>query len=132
MEMMSVWKFQILPARPGILGERYQIDKTIRTLADEVNDALRYPFRFHKVNKIVIKLGECDEPDYIEALGVGIKQYKEFDLSGYLLLEESEKERVVKKAILDTLNWLIEGFDDSTCFLNAKKRLNWNESEADA
>ena len=62
-------------------------------VADEVNDALRYPFKFHKVNKIVVCLGEgpTREPDYIEQLGVGLKQWRDFDLASYKKLDSSAK-----------------------------------------
>ncbi len=59
---MAVWKFQLLPGTPGILGERFQIDETMGLFANEVNDALHYPFRFHGVNKIVIELGPNVRP----------------------------------------------------------------------
>ena len=74
--------------------------------AREENAALRYPLRFHKVNKIVLCLGAGapNSPDYIEQLGVGLKQWPEFDLGAYSSMGAREKIAALRSVVLETFD----------------------------
>lgn len=103
------------------------MDSVCDDVAGEVNDALRYPFNFHKVNKIVVCLGEgpTHEPDYIEQLGVGLKQWRDFDLASYQKLESSAKVAAIREVTLRTFEWLERNFDDAQFVAIGRKNLAW-------
>jgi hypothetical protein len=90
----------------------------------EVNDALPYPFKFHKVNKIVVCLGPTPEAerDYVELLGVGLKQWPEFNLSQYVSLSDSEKTEALRRVVTQTFAWLLDTFPDAQFVEIAKGR----------
>jgi hypothetical protein len=94
---------------------------------NEVNDALRYPFRFHKVNKIVLCLGpgQPNARDYVELLGVGHKQWPDFDLGAYVAMNEQEKVEALRSIVLATFDWLESNFDDAQFVAIGRKNLAW-------
>jgi hypothetical protein len=61
----SRWKFQIMPYQRDVVARGFRMDAVGEAVEREVNEALPYPFKFHKVNKIVICLGPApaDEKD---------------------------------------------------------------------
>jgi hypothetical protein len=103
------------------------MDEVSKSVEDEVNDALKYPFRFHKVNKIVLCLGpgEPNARDYIEQLGVGLKQWPDFDLGAYVKMNRQEKIEVLRSVVLDTFDWLEQTFDDAQFVAVGRKNLPW-------
>lgn len=106
------------------------MDDACESVAQEVNDALRYPFNFHKVNKIVLCLGKSEiaAPDYIEQLGVGTKQCLDFDLDGYSNLSRQERVFAIRSVVLDTFSWLEGNFADAQFVSVARKNLYWVSS----
>ncbi len=103
------------------------MDPVGQTVESEVNDALRYPFKFHGVNKIVVKLGKSpvESPDYVELLGVGVKQYPDFCAQSYLQkCEEGRREELVQISE-SVFGWLIHNFDDAEFARRAAERLEW-------
>lgn len=124
---MSAWKFQIIANEEDIAGQRSHMDPTGKELEDEVNDALRYPFKFHKVNKIVLCLGkkEGEEGDYAERLGVGLKQWPNFDLHAYVRMTDEDKIEALRAIVIETFDWLEANFDDAHFVSIARKNLTW-------
>jgi hypothetical protein len=124
---MAQWKFQIISNRPGFIGKGRLMDSVCDAVADEVNDALRYPFKFHKVNKIVLCLGEgpIKEADYVEQLGVGLKQWREFDLDWYRQQDSSGKIDALRTVVRDTFDWLESTFNDAKFVAIARRNLSW-------
>jgi len=99
---------------------------------NKVNDALKYPFGFHKVNKLVLKLGpsEVASPDYHEyPLGVAIKQVPEFSARAYIRLSGLEKETLLKSITLECFYWLLDNFDDADFVTKGMKNLGWDFAE---
>jgi hypothetical protein len=124
------WSFQILPLTPGVLGKGYRVDSITQTIEDEVNDALPYFFRFHKISKLVIGLGpKQKERDYHEIGGVAQKHYPDFDVHKYATLSNEEKVVAMRRIVMEVFDWLIATFDDSQCFQTAKRGLNWRSSK---
>ena len=126
---MAVWKFQIYPAEPDQLGNRYSMDSAAKAFEKRVNDALRYPFGFHKVNKLCICLGPSknERPLWKEALGVGDRHYPEFVFSRYLSLSPKERADELERITKDVFGWLLASFEDSNFVLIAAKNLGWSE-----
>lgn len=121
------WSFQLLPNTRDLLGTGYRIDEVGQAVENEVNEALPYYFRFHKIGKLVIGLGPNQkEKDYVELLNVAQKQCPGFDLLRYRDSDRSEKERMLKRTIYEVFDWLTAHFDDADCFRTAKEKLNWN------
>jgi hypothetical protein len=123
----SRWKFQIKPNQRDVVARGFRMDAVGEAVEREVNEALPYPFKFHKVNKIVICLGPApaDEKDYVELLGIGLKQWPEFNLQHYLSLSEAEKTWALKRAVTQTFEWLVETFPDAQFAETAKRHLIW-------
>jgi len=124
---MAQWKFQISPNETDIIGVRYRVDEVTQNFENKVNDALKYPFRFHKVNKLVLKLGptEADYPDYHESSGVAIKQVPNFSAHAYIKLSDAEKETLLKKITLDCFYWILENFEDADFVTKGLINLGW-------
>jgi hypothetical protein len=124
---MSQWKFQLCPNEKNRLGVGFQLDPTGQAFEDRVNDALKYPFRFHRVNKIVIRLGPSDvrEKDYVELLGVGQKQYPDFSCDQYLAASALEREQTLTAIVKDVFRWLLIEFEDSQFVEKAARNLGW-------
>jgi hypothetical protein len=131
---MSQWKFQIISNRQGFLAKGRLMDPVCAGVADEVNDALRYPFKFHMVNKIVVCLGEgpMQEPDYIEQLGVGLKQWRDFDLDSYQKLDSPARIAAIREVTLRTFEWLERNFDDAQFVAIGRKNLAWAQMPPNA
>jgi hypothetical protein len=124
---MARWKFQLCPNEKGRLGVGYRLDPIGQAFEKRVNDALRYPFRFHRVNKLVICLGPTDarETDYIELLGVGQKQYPEFSYDHYIAASPQEREQMLTAITKDVFGWLLMQFEDSQFVEKAARNLDW-------
>ena len=124
---MAHWMFQFLPNERDVVAVGYRMDATGEALELEVNAAIRYPLKFHKVSKIVVALGPAPRPEreYIEVLGVGKKQWPMFDLRGYVAMAESEKIQTLRKVTMDTFAWLEASFDDADFATLARNRLKW-------
>jgi len=124
---MPQWKFQLFPNEKGRLGIGYRLDPVGQAFENRVNDALRYPFRFHKVNKLVIHLGPKDAPekDYAELLGVGLKQYPEFSYDDYLAASPQGREEMLTAITKDVFGWLLMRFEDSQFVQEAARNLGW-------
>lgn len=127
---MARWKFQIISNQPGFIANGRLMDAACNSVADEVNDALRYPFRFHRVNKIVVCLGDgpAREPDYVEQLGVGLKQWRDFDLASYQALDTPGRIRAIRDVTLRTFDWLEGNFDDAQFVAIGRRNLSWAQA----
>jgi len=125
----SYWKFQIKPNQRDVVARGFRMDAVGEAVEREINKALPYPFKFHKINKIVICLGAAPEgeKDYLELLGVGLKQWPEFNLQHYLSLSEAEKTWALRRAVTQTFEWLVETFPDAQFVETAKRHLGWAE-----
>jgi hypothetical protein len=126
---MSVWKFQFYPAQPDQLGKRFALDATAKDFETRVNDALRYPFSFHKVNKLCICLGPSASPRplYREALGVADRHYPDFSFSSYLKLLPEQRALELERITKEVFAWLHESFEDANFVLVGAKHLGWGE-----
>ena len=126
---MSQWKFQIISNRPDFIAKGRLMDEVCDTVANEVNSALRYPFKFHKVNKIVICLGRgrISEPDYVEQLGVALKQWPDFDLDGYKEMDSNAKINALQSVVLTTFDWIESNFHDAQFVAIGRQNLTWQE-----
>ena len=124
---MAQWKFQIISNKSGAVGKRRLMDAVSKAVENEVNDALRYPFKFHKVNKIVVCLGpgEPNAPDYIEMSGVGLKQWPNFDLDAYARMSEQGKIEALRSVVLTTFLWLERNFEDAHFVSVGRENLSW-------
>ena len=120
------WSFQLLPNTPSVLGKGCRVDPTTQSIEDEVNEALPYYFKFHKISKLVIRLGQKEgERDYHEFDGVAQKYYPDLDVHQYAGLSDEEKVATMRRIILEVFDLLITKFEDAQCFQTAKLNLNW-------
>lgn len=103
------------------------MDNVGEEVEQSVNDAIRYPFNFHGINKIVIRLGPVatETPDYIELLGVGRKQYPNFDARRYILLSEYERRDLLFEVVKSVFAWFLLNFDDADFVKIATQKLGW-------
>ncbi len=126
---MAQWKFQLCPNEKDSLGNGFRVDPIAQAVEDEINDALRYPFKFHGVNKIVIRFGPSlkSEKDYHEHIGVGIKQYPDFSTVDYLASSDNEKRVIMEEISKDVFRWLMAEFDDTEFLDEAIKNLGWTD-----
>ena len=126
---MSVWKFQLYPAQPDQLAKRFAVDAAAKAFEQRVNDALRLPFSFHKVNKLCICLGASKTPRevYREALGVADRHYPDFSCSHYLSLSVEERMLELERVTRDVFAWLHANFEDANFVLVGAKNLGWHE-----
>ncbi len=124
---MAIWKFQLLPARPDFLGVGWRMDSAGQEFEKSVNDALRYPFRFHKINKLVLQLGLTEPPkqDYVELLGVAIKQCPRFNLEHYCGLSNQERLEVLRLQTTQVFAWLQATFPDAQFIDVGVRNLGW-------
>lgn len=124
---MAQWKFQLCPHQKDVIGIGFRMDPIGQKVENEVNDALRYPFRFHGVNKIVVKLGKSpvDSPDYVEMAGVGVKQYPDFCAQSYLQKSDEERREELIQISKSVLGWFLHNFDDAEFARKAAERLEW-------
>jgi|JI6StandDraft_1071083.scaffolds.fasta_scaffold19309_5 hypothetical protein len=128
------WSFQLLPLTTDVLGTGYRVDPATQSVEDEVNIALPYYFRFHKISKLVVSLGPTDgirgKRDYHEILGVAEKHYPDFDIHAYAALSDVMKIQEMRRIVMSVLDWMIATFDDSQCFQTAKTKLRWSITDA--
>src|SRR3982750_1398502 len=119
---MAVWKFQLLPHVPDVIGRGYRMDPIGQAIDQEVNDALPYRFRFHKISKIVLVLGPGSMLDsiYTEALGVAQKVVPSFDLLEYARASEARKVSMLRAVIVSELQWFEQSFDDAGFIAKAR------------
>ena len=124
---MAVWKFQLLPHVPDVIGRGYRMDPIGQAIDQEVNDALPYRFRFHKISKIVLVLGPGSMLDsiYTEALGVAQKVVPSFDLLEYARASEARKVSMLRAVIVSELQWFEQSFDDAGFIAKARAKLTW-------
>ena len=124
---MAQWKFQISPNEKDRISFGYGLDSVGKAFESRVNDALRYPFRFHKVNKLVIHLGRADvfKKDYEELLGVGLKHYPEFSYDDYIATSPEERERMLTTITKNVFRWLLAEFEDAQFVEKAAHNLGW-------
>ena len=103
------------------------MDAVCHSVESEVNDALRYPLNFHKVNKIVLCLGKTAPPvrDYIELLGVGQKQVPTFDLTAYEHNSTEGRIEMLRRTVRDELAWFEDSFQDANFVSVARRNLPW-------
>lgn len=103
------------------------MDSVGEVIESAINDALRYPFKFHGVNKIVVRLGASPikTPDYIEMEGVGKKQFPEFNPQAYLALKEAQRQECLIAIAKSVFQWLTQNFEDADFARSAAERLNW-------
>jgi hypothetical protein len=126
---MSVWKFQLYPAQPDRISKRFAMDAAAQAFESRVNAALRYPFAFHKVNKLCICLGPSTSPraDYREQLGVADRHYPDFSYSHYLSLSPDDRTQELERITKDVFAWFHANFDDANFVLVGAKNLGWSE-----
>ncbi|GEM_PF-2245508 len=124
---MSQWKFQFCPNEKDVIAAGYRMDDVGAAVEREVNDALRYPFGFHGINKVVIRLGlpRSYSQDYIELLGVGIKQYADFSARDYLRLPPAGRRECLLDIVKVTFSWFLDNFDDAFFVEKCVKNLGW-------
>ncbi len=125
---MSQWKFQISPNERNVIGVGYRMDNVAWTFEKKVNDALKYPFKFHKINKLVLKLGPSNvaSPFYHEGpLGVAIKQVPDFSAEDYVKLSEQDKEQLLEKITIESFCWILENFEDADFIRKGLIKLDW-------
>lgn len=124
---MPQWKFQLLPNEKDVVEKGYRMDSVGEAVEGKVNDALRYPFRFHGVNKLVLCLGRNPRfvDDYNELLGVAQKQCSNFDLRKYVNMNEAQKKDALVHAITESFAWFEANFEDVEFIEKAKKNLRW-------
>jgi hypothetical protein len=124
---MSRWKFQFVPNEKGVIGVGYRMDTVGELVEREVNAALRYPFKFHGVNKLVVELGPTtpERPDYIELAGVGLKQYPTFSAADYLERTAEDRRSMLVEITKDVFDWLTSTFDDAEFARIGLRNLGW-------
>ena len=125
--MKNRWNFQLLPTMPHVVAKGYRMDAVGEQVEKEVNDALPGYLKFHGVNKIVLKLGPNIEnvPDYVEILGVGSKQWPDFDLQRYVDTNEAEKRRMLCETIVGFFAWIERSFNDAVFVRGARSKVPW-------
>ena len=126
---MAVWKFQLYPAQPDKIALRFAMDEAAQAFELAVNDALRYPFGFHKMNKICVCLGPSlgIRPHYKEALGVGDVHYADFSFARYMAQSNEERTLELERITKHVFAWLVANFDDANFVLVAARNLGWTE-----
>ncbi|SRR6266576_1080033 len=124
---MAVWKFQLLPHTPDQIAKGYRMDAVGQQVEAEVNDALPYRFRFHKISKIVLLLGPgaIQKEPYRESLGVAQKLVHGFDLSKYSKALDEEKHSILRELVTNEFSWFEQNFDDAGFVTQARAKLTW-------
>jgi len=127
---MAVWKFQLVPAQRDLLAVGFRMDAVGQAFEKTVNDALRYPFKFHKINKLVLELGATEPPkkDYIEALGVATKRCPHFNLERYKALPDAERVEALKYQTIQVFEWLQATYSDAQFVDVGLRNLGWANS----
>ena len=112
---------------PHVVAKGYRMDAVGEQVEKEVNDALPGYLKFHGVNKIVLKLGPNieNDPDYVEILGVGSKQWTDFDLQRYVDTNEAEKRRMLCETIVGFFAWIERSFNDASFVRGARSKVPW-------
>ena len=126
---MAQWKFQLCPNKKDVVAVGYRLDPIGQAVETMINDALSYPFRFHGVNKIVIRLGPPEEAtaDYREVLGVGMKQYPDFHWDAYVAGSPDKKREMLIDATKNVFRWLLSEFDDVDFVRKGVNNLGWSD-----
>ena len=124
---MAKWKFQLMPNTRDLLGVGFRMDAVGESVEIEVNDALPYQFRFHRVSKVVLCLGPTPkpEPDYTEQLGVALKQMPAFDIRDYATSSEDRRIAQLRSVVLEAFAWFETQFTDAQFIGLAKAKLPW-------
>jgi len=98
------------------------MDSVAQEIENEINDALPYRLKFHKIGKIVVWLGPRNQQEnYVEQMGVSLKLYENFCADTYMKSTREQKQELLKKIIRDVFNWFSDNFDDSEFFVNKVK-----------
>ena len=63
--------------------------------------------------------------DYIEILGVGSKQWTNFDLQRYVNASEAEKRRMLCENIVRFFGWIERRFNDAAFVREARSKVPW-------
>ena len=126
---MAVWTFQVYPARLDKIALRFAMDDSAKAFELKVDDALRYPFGFHKVNKLRVCLGQslAVRPHYKEALGVGDVRFTDFAFARYVAQSCNERTLELERVTKHVFGWLVANFDDANFVLVAARNLGWTE-----
>lgn len=126
---MAVWKFQLYPAQPDKIALRFAMDEPAKAFQRKVNDALRYPFGFHKVNKLCVCLGPslAVRPHYKEVIGVGDVHFTDFSFAQYVAQSYDERTLELERVTKHVFGWLVANFDDANFVLVAARNLGWTE-----
>lgn len=126
---MAQWKFQLYPAQPNQIAVRFGMDQAAKAFERKVNDALRYPFGFHKVNKLCVCLGPSPyvRPHYKEALGVGDVHYADFSFARYVTQSHDERALELERITKHVFAWLVDNFEDANFVLVGAQNLGWSE-----
>lgn len=122
------WKFQISPNETDIIGPRYRMDSVYDEFSEVVNSALKLPFRFHKMKKIVLKFGPTPDgwSDYSEgSSGVAIKQMPHYTAGAYIELSSKDRRAFLEKMTLEAFYWFLETYDDADFIAKGLKNLGW-------
>ena len=124
---MAMWKFQLLPHEKDIVAHGYRMDAVGEAVEREVNDALPYRFRFHKISKVVLILGpgSIQHSLYSEALGVAQKVVPSFSLAEYVAASEPERVAMLRRVIAGEFRWFEQSFADAAFIAKARGRLSW-------
>lgn len=103
------------------------MDPAGQAVEDEVNDALPYRFRFHKISKLVLILGPgaSQAELYRESLGVAQKLVADFDLPSYAAALDDEKRARLRQVVVKELTWFQESFEDAGFIAQARAKLTW-------
>ena len=95
-----------------------------------MNALLQHKFGFHRISKLVVRLGPKEgQKDYHEGFGVAHKYYPNFDTIIYKSLSPEGKRSVMRNIVLEVFDWLISNFEDAQCFEKAKRDLGWAETK---
>lgn len=104
------------------------MDAVGEEVEEQINSAFSYPFNFHGVNKIVVRLGPSliETPDYVEILGVGKKQYPNFCASDYKAKSDDERRSELLSVAKAVFEWLDQNFEDAEFVRKAASKLDWD------
>ncbi len=127
--MSGQWKFQLIPSKKDAMGEGegFRMDSVAEEVEREINSALPYRFKFHKIGKIVVWLGPRQEQeDYVEQMGVSLKLYENFCADTYLKSTTEQKQEVLQQIIREVFEWFSANFEDSEFFVSkVREKVKW-------
>jgi len=122
------WKFQISPNETGIIGPRHRMDEIYNEFQEEVNSALKLPFRFQNIVKLVLKFGPSDIDTLDFAIGssrVAIKQMPHYSAMDYVGRSDEDRRAFLKDMTLEAFYWLLDTYDDADFIVKGLNTLGW-------